>query len=704
VKSSNKVSNVRSQKAVRALFEPRSVALVGASTQSHKWGHFIARHLLAPEAAHKIWLINPTGGEIMGVATVPTLSALPEAPDVVIIVVPPTAAEAAVHEALDLGSRAFCIMTGGFGESSAEGLAAQDRIVEAINSHGGVLLGPNCVGYQDSGSQLFATRILYPEGPIGVVSQSGLVTHDLSRYAKEFDTGFSRALNLGNQADFQLSDALESFIGHAPTRAVIVYCEDMRSGRAVLSNATRLRASGRPVILLTVGASQAAARSALSHTGALVTEMVVMDTACRDAGIIRVHSTKEAIAIADCIARLGFTSKGKRVGILTDGGGMGSLAAERLSLAGLDVVELSADLQRQLKDVIGPRAGTGNPIDMAGEADYDVLRYARAVETMLGSDELDAVVVSAFFGGYAYGEQDTKTVQMEREAAMMMADACTRSGKPLIVHSVYSECATGQLLRERGVPVHRDLDTAVSAILAISADVRMRDIPLLPDPEAQSALPDGYWNLRALMMESGVPFPDGMITKNAEEAVSFAKRSGYPVVAKAIGLLHKSDSGGVKLNLKEAGMLRSAVNELMAAFPTSPISVERQAPVADGVELLVGAKVDPHLGPVVTVAMGGIFVELLSQSATALAPISEDDATDLILSLPGAAILQGVRGQPKLDVAAAAKILSKVSRFAAQYASQIEAVELNPVLVLPDRAIALDARVVLATDTLPEES
>ena len=685
-------SDKQLQQRTDALFKPRSIALIGASTERHKWGNHIARHLLQGVKQRDIYLINPRGGSIEGVATYPSLSDAPTVPECAIIVIPAASTEKTVLEALDLGVRGFCIMTGGFGEISSEGQEAEQRIAEAIRNHGGILLGPNCVGFQESSECIYATRILYPEGPIGIVSQSGLITHDLSRYALSQRTGFSRVLNLGNQADLELSEAVASFIDHEHTRALVVYCEDLGDGRAFLDTAARVRDSGIPVILLTVGASAAAARSALSHTGALVTPIDATDAGCENAGILRTETTQQAISLADAFTKLDVPEHCQKVGIVTDGGGLGSLSSELISLAGLEVPQLSMSLQKDLNAASGPRAGTSNPIDMAGEADYDIDAYARVVARLLDSEEVDAVLLSAYFGGYSGSDDDVG--RAETEAAQYMVKAAQARKKPFVVHTLYPDFTTGDVLRAGGIPVFRDLENAVEALRGLGRLKTNVNLPPLPRVQKSAAPPSGYWDVRKMMQARGIKFARAIIATDSQEAISFADRVGYPVVAKAVGLLHKSDQDGVKLGLSSPEEVAAAFDDLKQRFPESPITLEQQAPVSEGIELLIGARVDRHLGPLVTIALGGIYAEIFEQSATALAPVTQDAARTLILSLKAAPLLTGARGRPKLDIDSAAAIAVQISNIAAQMRDHIESIEANPVLVLADGAMALDARLI----------
>jgi acyl-CoA synthetase (NDP forming) len=683
------------QKALEHFFQPRSAVLVGASSKRGKWGNHVGRNLLKGNGQVDIFFVNPNGGELGGLPIHRSLHDLPSVPQLAVIALPAAATEAAVRDCLGMGIRNFVVMSGGFSETGPEGAGIERGIVTLVKGADGLLLGPNCIGFQDSASGAYPTRVLYPEGRIGIVSQSGLVTHEMSQYARCLGLGYSRAINLGNQAVIELADAVACFEGHAQTDVLAIYCEGLRNGRRVLQAAERVRKSGIHVVLLTVGASEAAARSALSHTGAMVSGLDAVDAGCEAAGIFRAETAKETIALAACLASQGARVSEKRLGIVTDGGGLGSLSAEAASRAGLVVPELSPGLRNRLKSVSGPRIVSANPVDTAGEADMDMAMYARLVNVLLESDEVDGVLLTGHFGANARTDSDLGRAEVD--AAVTMADTRDRTGQPFIVHSIYPDFASGHTLRRLGVPTFRDLEDAVAGLHAMLSPPAARGVPALgPTSVERGALDDSYWTARGILKSAGIEFPEARMVAGEAEALAFANNHGYPVVAKAVGLLHKSDLGGVRLGLADAASLSRAVRDLTEAFPDSPITVESQLDTSEGVEILVGGRVDPQMGPLVTVALGGIFAEILADTSTALAPVTRDHARSMVHRLKGAALLSGPRGRKPVDIDALADIIVAVSIKVSELRERIDSIEINPVLVRSDGAFALDARCILS--------
>ena len=327
------------------------------------------------------------------------------------------------------------IVAGGFSETDELGKEREERIATLIQSHGARLFGPNCIGLHDASANFHPGRILYPNGPIGLVSQSGIIAHDLSRYCAQYDTGFSRVINLGNQADVDLNDGITSFIGHEPTRALIVYCEDLIDGRQFVRSAADVIGSGIPVILLTIGESTAASNSAKSHTGALVSDIAVVDAACSAAGIHRVHTIDEAFYLAHSFSVICHQPQGQRVGILSDGGGLATLAAETLSRAGLHIPEFSDQLKAKITSVSGQRTTTSNPVDLAGEADQDISIYAAVADTLLRSGKIDCLFFSGCLGYYA--NHIEAFAEQERQVARDMVQSAQSAGCPAFIHSLY---------------------------------------------------------------------------------------------------------------------------------------------------------------------------------------------------------------------------------------------------------------------------
>ena len=675
---------------LRPLFDPRSVAIVGASATPGKWGYWLAQGALQAEERRAVFLVNRNGGEILGRTAYRSLAELPESPELVVITVPADGFEEAVEGALDSGAKALVVISAGLGEGGSEGRERERLAVERIRSAGALLVGPNCLGLFDAETNLHLSSNSVPSGPIGLISQSGNLALEVGMLAGDAGLGFSRFVSLGNQADLETAELIDDFREHEPTRVIAVYCEDFRDGRAFARAAERAVEAGKPVLLLAGGGTPASARAARSHTGALVSDFVAVEAACAAAGIERVSTPKELVDVA--VARLGAPpARGRRVGIAADGGGSTVIGADLAAAHGLDLPQVSRQTSSGLQAILPPTAATENPVDLAGGGEYDVFNFARVVELLLRSDDLDLVFLTGYFGGYSTYSEDHAA--REVEAAAAMAGYAADVGKPFVVQTMYWRSAAAEALRDGGIPVYRDLEGALRGISALvgAGSARPRGIPDLPAP-APPVKAAGYWEARGLLEAAGVEFAEARRVKHDQEALEAADELGYPVVLKALGHVHKSDAGGVAVGLADAVALQRQLSEM--ATLASEYSVERMAPVEDGIELIVGSRRDPRFGPVTLVGMGGLYTEVLGDVAVALAPIGEADAERLIGSLRGAPLLLGARGRPALDIPAAARATAALSRTAAEH-PEIDELEINPLLVLPEGALALDARIVL---------
>jgi acyl-CoA synthetase (NDP forming) len=676
---------------LRPLFDPRSVAVVGASNTPGKWGHWLARGAIKGEDRRSVYLVNRNGGEILGREAFHSLADLPEAPELVVVTVPAGGFEDAVEGALEAGAKALVVISAGLGESGPEGHARERTAVERIRSAGAVLVGPNCLGIFDAGSGLDLSSNSVPSGPIGLISQSGNLALEVGMLAEDAGLGFSRFVSIGNQADLEVAELIDDFVEHDLTRVIAVYCEDFKDGRAFARAAERAVAAGKPVLLLAGGGTAASARAARSHTGALVSDLAAVEAACAAAGIERVATPKELVDVA--FARLTSpAAKGARIGVVADGGGSSVIAADLAPAHGLELPQVSEATAVALTEILPPTAATANPVDLAGGGEQDVFNFARVVQILLRSDDVDTVFLTGYFGGYSmYSEE---FAAREVETARAMARAAADTGKPLVVQTMYSSSAAADALRAGGLPVYRDLEGALRGISALvgAGSARPRGVPDLPEP-APPVEAAGYWEARELLEAAGVEFAQARRVERDQEALAAADELGYPVVLKALGHVHKSDAGGVAVGLADAGALERRLSE-MATLEASEYSVERTAPVEDGIELIVGSRRDPRFGPVTLVGMGGLYTEVLADVAFALAPVGEADAERLIGSLRAAPLLLGARGRPPLDVAAAARATAALSRVAAAH-PEIDELEINPLLVVPGGALGLDARIVL---------
>jgi acyl-CoA synthetase (NDP forming) len=679
---------------VAALFDPRSVAVVGASDDPGKWGNWLARGALRGESRRPAYLVNHRGGKVLGRRAYPSLDQLPEPPDLVVIAVPAPVLEQTVDAALAAGARAITAITAGAQPALDRALAAR------VRDAGAVLLGPNCLGVLDSGQQLELVPNPLPPGSIGLISQSGNLALELGLLAAPDGLGFSRFVSLGNQADLDATDLLEEFAGHDATELIALYIEDFRDGRAFARAAAAAVAAGTPVVALAIERSGATARAVRSHTGALASQGAAIEAACRAAGIERVHTPRELLDAAQALLR-GRPARGRRIAVLADGGGHASIAAAVAAESGFELPELDRSTAAWLRAQLPGGAAVSNPVDLAGGAERDVHAFDRIALELLGSGAVDALLITGYFGGYA--EYSPAMEAQELRAATLIGAAASSTGRPAVVHTMYPRGAAAAALRAAGVPVYESVERAAGALatLARGAERPPLDIPVLPDP--QPPVPgDGYEAARALLQEAGIAFAAHRTVRSLGEATAAARELGYPVVVKALGQLHKSDSGGVVLGVGDEPQLEHVYARLQRRLAPDRCSIERMAPLQDGVELLLGARWDERLGPVVLAGAGGLYAEVLRDVAVALAPVSPGRAETMLRSLRSAPLLLGARGRPALDVAAAATALASLSGVAAAHPELAE-LEINPLLVTPTGALALDARFVrFAVD--PEES
>ncbi|MFG2094214.1 acetate--CoA ligase family protein [Streptomyces sp. NPDC048612] len=689
-----------------ALFDPASVAVVGASDDPAKYGHAVAAQALRAPGRRPVHLVNRRGGTVLGRTAVTSLAGIGEPVDLVVISVPGPGFEAAVDDALACGARALVGITAGFAETGPAGLARQRAIADRVRAAGAVLVGPNCLGIADNTTELYLASDRFAPGGIALLSQSGNLALELQLRCTPHGLGFSRFVSLGNQADVTLVDLIDDAARHDATRAIAVYAEDFGDGRAFAEAAA---AAGKPVVLLTAGRGTASARSAQSHTGALTTSADVVAAACRDAGVELVATPHEMTVVLAALNG-GRRATGHRAAVCTDGGGHGAIAADATESAGLAVPELGPAAQQRLSALLWAQSAVRNPVDLAGMGERNPHSYGDTVGALLALDEVDSVLLTGYFGGYsaATGGLGGPTAESgttgggsalaagELETAHQMAEHATRTAKPLVVQSMFPDAPSCRTLVEAGIPVFASTEDAARALAAMTAGDTTGPPGVRPLPPAATPLSDpGYHGVRALLSAAGVPFPEAREITDEAQLTAAADAFEGPYVLKALHLLHKSDAGGVALGLPDRAALVTAFREMHARLGAASYSVEAMADLTDGVELIVGVRRDPRFGPVAMVGLGGVLTEALHDVAFALAPVPAARAAQLLAGLRTAALLQGVRGRPAVDVAAAAAVIERLTTLAAAH-PEIAEIEVNPLLVRPDGALALDARAVPA--------
>lgn len=677
---------------LRPLFDPRSLAILGASANPAKWGNWLAQNALRGEHRRSVFLVNRAGGELLGHPAYPSVRDLPQAVELVVIVVGAGAFEHAVDDALGAGARAIVAITAGLGESGAEGREIERRVVERVRAAGALLVGPNCLGVADTATELDLAFRSFDAGPIGLISQSGNLSLELALLASDAGLGFSRFVSVGNQADLEVNELVEMFATHEATRVIAIYVEDFRDGRAFARSALLAHEAGKLVVLLTVGSSRAGAQAARSHTGALVSASVAVDAACRAAGILRVRTPRELVELAAGL-QVAHAPHGRRVGIVGDGGGHVALAADLVTAYRLELPVLSRELADRIGTTLPPAAATQNPVDLAGGGEQDFMNYARVAGSLAASGEVDSVLLTGYFGGYS--EDSPELARVEDDVARAMAAAMSAAERPLIVQTMYPSSAASKTLRSLHVPVFGDIQSAVAVLarLVERSAHAPSGIPALPRRAPVSSVVEDYFAARGVMADASIPMVESRPVATRAQALHAARELGFPVVLKALGASHKSDAGGVRLGIESEGELEAAFADMASRLHPVTFSVERMAVESGAVELLLGVRRDHSFGPVLVIGLGGVQAELFEDVVVALAPVTEDVAAELIRSLRAARLLLGVRGGAPLDVPAAARAAVALSELAAQH-PDIAEIEINPLLVRVHGVLGLDARVV----------
>ncbi|MFF1688066.1 MULTISPECIES: acetate--CoA ligase family protein [unclassified Streptomyces] len=669
---------------------PESVAVVGATDNPAKWGHWLARGAVAGAHRRRVHLVNARGGEVLGRRSHPSLDTLPEVPDLVAFAVPASVLAVGVRDAVALGVPGLLAITAGIEDEAAIG--------DVIAASGTRLLGPNCLGLYDASSELELAWGRFTPGALAVVSQSGQLGLEIAGMAADAGIGVSRFVSVGSQLDVCAAELLADLAHHETTRIVAVYLESFGDGERLLDALDRLREAGKPVLLLTVGASKAARQAARSHTGSMTSGIDVVDAACRTVGAVRVDTPAQLIDTAQLLMRCA-PVRGRRIAIVADSGGQGAVAADTASRLGLTVAEFPPEVQERLAARLPSHAAVANPVDLAGAGEEDISTYASTPAVLAGTCVTDAILLSGYFGSYGRDIPDHQAA--ESEVARALGSLASERALPIVVHSMAEHTGTVSELRSAGVPTFTDIE---AALRAVETAHRFTQAPRPRVPHASAAkhrvMPGaGYWAARGLLADAGVPFPAAVhIAPGTPDPRAAMRSLSAPVVLKADWLEHKTEQGGVATGLHDAAALGAAYDDMVARLGTHGYVVEEMDRRADVVEVIVAARRDPSFGPVVVVGAGGVQAELTQDLALELAPCSHDTAREMIRRLRSWPLLSGWRGSRPVDVDALAAVVVAVSQLIADRGDLGE-IELNPVRVSPEGALAVDA-LVIATAAL----
>jgi acetyl coenzyme A synthetase (ADP forming)-like protein len=681
--------------SLRPFFEPRSVAVLGASPRRATIGGELFRNILSGDFAGATYPVNREGEADAGVQGYRSIRDIPQAVDLAVIVVPGSAVLAAAEEALRAGVRALLVISAGFAEVGREGLERQERLLELVRGHGARLIGPNCLGIAVAGRSLnatFAARAPRP-GNIGFSSQSGALGVALLEAAEARGLGLSAFVSIGNKADVSSNDLLEWWEDDPSTDVVLLYLESFGNPRRFGRLARRV-SRRKPILALKSGITLSGQRAASSHTAALAGSETAVDALFHQAGVIRATSLEELIDVAALLTRQPET-KGRRVGILTNAGGLGILCADACEAAGLELPSLTPATREQLASLLSAEASLGNPIDMLGGATPDT--YARALPLVLADAQTDALIVlfvptvAADADGVA--EAINRAVAAADAGKPVLAVVMSAAGIPEALRSedrhvaafTYPEAAARALGRvaERAewlrqpfgtVPALDGIDRAAAERVIEAGLSRGADVWL----EAAEA--------RELLLAYGLPLVPERIAASAEEAVAAAHALGYPVVVKtALAGAHKTDIGGLALDLGDEAAVRAAIERIGAPALVQPM-------VAGSAELLAGMVQDPVFGPLVAFGPGGVLAELIGQAGFRIAPLTDQDAEELVHEGKTGRLVAGFRGKPAADGGALRDLLHRLGRLGEDHPAVAE-LDLNPVIARPEGCVVVDARV-----------
>jgi acyl-CoA synthetase (NDP forming) len=662
-----------------AFRNPQSVAVVGASGEKSKWGFWLAQGALKGQDRRKVYLVNRTGIQILGQNSFRTLGDLPEVPELVAVSVPGPAVLGVIKDGLAIGAKSFLVV-------SAR-VEHETEIAALLKEHHAYMVGPNSLGLYSAEGELQLMWGAMTPGTLAIVSQSGQIGSEIAALGLREKIGVSQFVSLGSQVSLNAQDILRSLCRDPQTLTVGLYIEDFSRGAEIVEAISELRENGKAVLVLTTGESTASKNLAQTHTGAMTSDSQIVNAACRAAGGLRVHTPTELVHIAAFIERAGSPS-GRRVAIVSDSGGQGGIAADQAARLGLDVPELSSKLRRKLDALLPAGASSVNPIDLAGAGEANMRSYATLTRMLAESGEVDSVVLSGYFG--SYGKDVVELQDLELEVAREIGAV---SGTVIAVHSMDSESLTCQELMTHGVYVTGRIEDVLGALSGAElANARPRNQAGADAATPQLMLSSSVSETQTLS-QWGISFPQSRVVRSAQEAGEVARVLDTTLVLKAGGLLHKTEMGGVKLGLDGVTAAAEAFEEMYARLGERDYTLEVQDTREHVVEFIVSARRDSNFGPVVSVGFGGVQTEIWSDLETELAPVDRKTAAAMINNLRSAKLLAGWRGAPALNIEAL--IDTVVATAGALCAFQdIEEIELNPVRVGPDNAVAVDCVVV----------
>lgn len=691
--------------SLQPLFAPRSIALIGATERAGSVGRSLLENLQGFPGA--FFPVNPKHSMLLGLPTYPTLSAIQSAVDLAVIVTPAVTVPGVVRECIDKGVKAAVIISAGFKETGRAGLALEQQVLAEARRNGLRIIGPNCLGVMAPHAGLnatFATAMARP-GRVAFLSQSGALCTAILDWSFAQNVGFSAFVSTGSMLDVDWGDLIHHFGNDPLTTSIVIYMESVGNASSFMT-AARLVAAKKPIVVIKVGRTAAAARAAASHTGAMTGSDDVLDAAFRRAGVLRVDTIEELFDMAEVLSKQPLPS-GPGLAIVTNAGGPGALATDAIVRAGGALSELSVPTLQQLDSNLPVHWSHANPVDVLGDADAS--RYAAAFAAVINDAQVHGLLAVL----------TPQSMTQTEETAGALIQISQRTNKPVLASWMGGDAVASarDRLNGAGLPTYDYPDEAARAFQFMWQ--RHQRLQLLNEtnrlacetwpttPEAGTLIQEHISAGRTLLTEvqakailkaAGIPVVETLRATTPDEAVAAAENVGYPVVLKLSSTIitHKTDVGGVVLNLRDAQSVREAWQQIQAAVPPAAfagVSVQRMIR-RGGIELIVGSSTDAQFGPVLLFGAGGTMVEVFQDRALALPPLSSPLVEDWISQTKIYRALQGVRGQPPVHMTALCEVLVRLGNLVLNQ-PEIAELDINPLVASSDGVLALDARIVL---------
>jgi acetyltransferase len=702
------------------LFKPASVAVIGASEVPGKAAERRTRSLIQGGYPGKIFLINPKRETLFGRKAYPSILDIGEEVDLVMVVVAPKLIPQAVADSVQMHAKGIVIITAGLGETGAEGKQIEADILKMATAGGAKIIGPNCSGLFSADG--FMNLLGVPpikKGPLAVIAQSGNIIDSITHYAEMRGVGLSHIISAGNAIGVKFHEYIEYLGQDEGTKAILMYLEGIKEGDRIVRTAREV-SKIKPIVILKVGRSKAGARAAASHTGSLAVDDAIVDAAFRQAGIVRVSNVDEMFDVAISFANMP-PPKGNRVAIVSEGGGDNSVAADNAEHFGLEVPVLPQTTQEKIRPFLLAGMPASNPIDYGGTAEENPDMINKVVEVLMEEPGVDSIYITGFFGGFKeiiaphVGELEEKT---SRELVRLM----TQYGKPIAVHTSFAQAPfpSMKVLSENGVLLTPSSERAAQCLACMAKfSVRReklgqaRPLPAVSADVSQAAAligtvkKQGRKNLleteaRELLSFYGLSLPPATLAKTATEAATAAAALGFPVALKIVSpdIIHKSDTGGVLLNLVNTAAVHEGFANIMAnasrvSNPEKIHGVLVAPMAAKGQECIIGMIRNLQFGAVIMFGLGGIFVEVLKDVSFRVAPLSDLDIEEMINEIKGYPLLRSIRGQKPKDTGILKDILQRIAQLATDHPA-IQEVDINPIIVHEEGASIVDARIIIA--------